>query len=65
MTVSQLIAKLQEMPQHLPVAVSDWNEAYADPNEIAAEWVELKDENSKYVGSLGCLMTGAFVQIGD
>ena len=64
MTVAQLIAKLQTMPQNLPVAITDWPEGILQPNEIAAEKVDLI-ENGQYVSSMSCLMTGAFVQIGD
>lgn len=68
MTVAQLIEKLQTMPQHLPVCLSDWQEMYYRPSEKQAEIITLqKDSEYAAAGSLSQYDTtkGDFVQLGD
>lgn len=47
MTVGDLVKKLLEFDQSLPVCLADWQEQYADLNEEVAECVGLA-ENSLY-----------------
>jgi hypothetical protein len=42
MTVAELIAQLQKLPdQSLPVCLDDWSEEYVDPSEVGT--VKLED----------------------
>lgn len=44
MTVAELIAKLQTMPQDLPVYLADWNEGYVADYELCESAVNVNPE---------------------
>lgn len=66
MTVADMIRKLSEFPQDLPIVVADWNEQYSNPSEAAAEIVAERNGQyySKYLDD-SALTSGKFVVIGD
>jgi hypothetical protein len=41
MTVAELIDKLREMPQDLPVYITDWNENYAPDMPLSPHQVQV------------------------
>lgn len=66
MTVADLIAKLQQLPPHLPVCVADWSEQYVAPNEAEAEVVAVVDGHYRAkTGDGSTSHVGQFVCIGS
>lgn len=62
MTVAELIEKLREFDQDLPVCLADWNEEYELPSESAATVVT--ECLGMYRGEEGEQINGSFVCLG-
>ena len=66
MTVKELIERLKQFPQDVPVCLADWNEGYREPDENAASIIAL------FQSDYYCpdqepyeLKKGAFVMLGS
>lgn len=62
MTVGQMIEKLQQFDQHLPICTAD---AFEDPDEKAAECVQLIRDDMYWSSENAGYTKGDYVCIGD
>lgn len=63
MMVKDLIEKLKQFDPNLPVCLTDWNEGWTEPDERAAEVVELWEDCNYFPKDSGGVY-GNFVAIG-
>ena len=62
MKVRELIEKLKECDQDIPICVGDWNESYANPSEAALE--DIGELECKYTDNDWKFRTGRIVVLG-